>query len=104
MKLEFTAQDFRHEKFAMLSPLAQEALSTYAQYCAMVANRRIAEMLSNAPVVYSGPEKAFGTVREEWALAELEGEDTHRALLVNVKPIEPERDAAFYDSISGVKA
>lgn len=86
-KLEFKAEDFAT---AWCTPenSHKEMDAMLAQAICRVANARLAEMLRDAPVVFSGPGKQFGRIFEEWSLAEFEGEDTHRARLVNVERID----------------
>lgn len=51
-----------------------------------LANQILSEKLG--PMVFSGPEKNYGTVEEEWHIANLEGYDTHRAYLIGVEEIK----------------
>ena len=57
-----------------------------AELTAKQANQILSERLG--PMVFSGPEKNYGTVEEEWHIANLEGYDTHRAYLIGIEEIK----------------
>lgn len=71
MKLEFKPEDFP----AIYSDSTK-------QMCAEEANKRLAEMLKDAVVVYS----AKGNLNPIW-MDQRHLDDTHKALLIDVQPI-----------------
>lgn len=81
MKLEFKPEDF---VYSMDRQVDNRAIKS-----AEWANKRLAEMLSSATVVYGT--KGVPHNDEKWIFAEDQAmQDTHKALLINIEPIVKE--------------
>lgn len=76
MKLEFKPEMF-DEVFGGLKCLE-------AKKCADIANKRLAEMLLSATVVWGSSKKMFNPTTNKTIF------DTHKALLINIEPIVKE--------------
>ena len=84
--LKFTPEDFMHEKFETLSPLAREAVYAQCEFSAIKANAKLEQWLKDAPVVYGLLDRGV------WEGIQRRGvprpHDTHRAQLVNIEKID----------------
>lgn len=90
MKLEFKPEDFKEQSFAGTTTIIQAAYD---------ANKRLAEMLSSATVVYNNEKSP----KYNWSPT-LIHDDTHKALLINIEPIvkEPCKHEDFMEYPRGV--
>lgn len=92
MKLEFKPIDFCEKPDS--DPNCPHGVGNdwcSGTFLAIIANTRLAEMLKDAPVVYSEcteDAKDFRGSFGWWTLAKTDKSDTHRALLINIEEIK----------------